>query len=150
MDVGEATTLGPEDVGATCVVAIDSATIFDYPPVPIEVTTVRHLQVSPGTTVTAGTTLTVSSVGPCPVGAGSSGGPTGGYWGQVELAPDLDGYGIAYGTSVEQNVSGREWSATILIPPDTTPGSYVLIGQCVIQRAVLASYNPLAITVTAG
>jgi hypothetical protein len=147
IDVPDATSLGSQEATAQCVVATDQSTIFNYPTVALQVSTFRHLRVTPGTTVEAGTTLTVSSVGACPVGSGSFGGSTGGYWAEVDLAQDPSDPAVANGTSAAQNVSGQEWTATLAVPADTTPGSYVLQGECVIQRAYLAFYNGLAITV---
>jgi hypothetical protein len=147
LNVPDGTSLGSQEATAQCVGATDHATIFNYPTVALQVSTFRHLAVSPGTAVEAGTTLTVSSVGACPVGSGSFGGSTGGYWAEVDLVPESSSVAVASGTSVVQNVSGRQWTASLVVPADTAPGSYVLQGECIIQRALLAFYSPLPITI---
>jgi len=147
IDVPDGTSLGNQAATSQCVGATDHGTIFNYPTVALQVSTFRHLAVSPGTAVEAGTTLTVSSVGACPVGSGSSGGPTGGYWGEVDLVQEPSDAAVASATSTAQNVSGQEWAAALPVPADTAPGPYVLQGECIIHRAYLAFYSPLAISI---
>ena len=95
----------------------------------------------------------VFSVGACPVGAGSSGGPTGGYWAEVTLNREPYNPGqpeVAFADSVKQFVSGRDWWATLPIPTGLPPGPYVLQATCLIQRLTFASYTGLPITVSAA
>jgi len=58
--------------------------------------------------------------------------------------------GGASANSIQQFVSGREWSATLSIPGGLVAGRYVLTATCEIQRLFLGYYAPLTITVTAG
>jgi len=71
--VGQSSQIGSVQVGAECLETPNQREVFLYRPIKTQVNTFRHLRVSPGPTVAVGTTtLTVYSVGPCPVGGGSS------------------------------------------------------------------------------
>jgi hypothetical protein len=147
---------GPQNFGAYCFTRGGGSLVFSYPTAHVRVIMapsafrVGALRVSPGPAVTAGTTrLTVHSVGPCPVGAGSSGGSTSGYWAEVTLseAPDSAAV-IARTDSIQQFVSDREWSATLSIPEGLTAGQYIVTAICQIQGLTLGYYSPLSISVT--
>lgn len=150
--VDQSFLIGSVVLEAECVATPAQYEVFDYRPIRTQVDTFRHLRVSPGPTVSAGTTtLTVYSVAPCPVGAGSSGGTTAGYWAAVDLTQTGNSLGGgASANSIQQFVSGREWSATLSIPGGLVAGRYVLTATCEIQRLFLGYYAPLTITVTAG
>jgi hypothetical protein len=150
--VGQSSLIGSIPVDAECLATPRQDPVFAYRPVRTRVDTFRHLRVSPGPTVTAGTTtLTVDSVGPCPVGAGSFGGTSSGYWAEVDLTPVGRTLGAsATADSIQQFVSGREWSAILSIPEGLGAGRYIVTATCVIQRLFLGYYSPLTITVSAG
>ncbi len=136
----DAAQVGDVSVSATCVTGIDREELFSYPAVHIEVNTYRHLHVTPSTTIRAGTTLTITSIGPCPSQSQA----------QVYLqSPDNLANGVPDGFGPD-NPSGGEWSATLPIPPATAPGSYVLQATCLGDHTFLGYYSGLPITVTAG
>jgi hypothetical protein len=149
--VDQSSMIGSVPVEAECLATPSEYEVFEYPPIKTQVKTFRHLRVSPGPTVLAGTTtLTVYSVGACPVGSGSFGGTTSGYWAEVELSQIGDSLGgSTSANSIQQFVSGREWSATVSMPGGLVTGRYVLTATCEIQRLILGYYSPLIITVTA-
>jgi hypothetical protein len=150
--VDQSSMIGSVPVEAECLATPSEYEVFTYRPIKTQVETFRHLRVRPGPIVVAGTTtLTVYSVGPCPVGSGSSGGTTSGYWAEVDLSQEGDSLGGgARADSIQQFVSGREWSATLSIPGGLVTGRYVLTATCEIQRLFLGYSSPLTITVTAG
>jgi hypothetical protein len=57
---------GPGFVRARCLVPNGTKAMFSYPAVAVDMRSFRRLEVSPGTTVRAGTTLEVTAVGACP------------------------------------------------------------------------------------
>jgi hypothetical protein len=149
--VGQSSQIGSVLVGAECLATPNQREVFLYRPIKTRVNTFRHLRVSPGPTVTAGTTtLTVYSVGPCPIGGGSSGGTTGGYWAEVDLTKYPGTIPIVSANSIQQFVSGREWSATLPIPGGLSPGRYQLTATCLIQRLFMGYYAPLTFRVAPG
>jgi len=149
--VGQSSPIGSIPVEAECLATSSEYQVFAYRPIRTQVDTFRQLRVNPGPTVIAGTTtLTVYSVGACPVGSGSFGGTTSGYWAEVELSQIGDSLGgSTSANSIQQFVSGREWSATVSMPGGLVTGRYVLTATCEIQRLILGYYSPLIITVTA-
>jgi len=138
--VGDGAQVGIVPVGATCVTGTDKAEVFSYPAVHIRVNTYRHLRVTPGTTVSAGTTLTVFSIGACPSRS------DGVVYLQSAVASETE---VAQGFAINSS-SGGEWSATLPIPQGTAPGHYMLHGQCDGDHVFLAFYNAVPITVTIG
>lgn len=136
----DASEVGDVLVGATCTTGADTEQVFSYPAVHIQVNTYRHLRVTPGTTVSAGTSLNVFSMGPCPPHSAA----------QVYLqSPDGLNNGVPDGYGPD-NPSGGEWAATLPIPPATAPGNYVLHATCVGDHTFLGYYSGLPVTVTAG
>lgn len=147
--VDQSSLIGSVPVEAECLATPSEYEVFTYRPIKTQVDTFRHLRVSPGPIVGT-TTLTVHSVGPCPVGSGSSGGTTSGYWAEVDLTRYPSTVAIAGANSIQQYVSGREWSAILSIPDGLTAGRYVVTATCVIQRLFLGYYSPLTFAVTAA
>jgi hypothetical protein len=149
--VGQGSQIGSVQVEAECLETPNQREVFTYRPIKTQVNTFRHLRVSPGPTVAVGTTtLTVYSVGPCPIGGGSSGGTTGGYWAEVDLTKYPGTIPIVSANSIQQFVSGREWSAVLPVPGGLSPGRYQLTATCLIQRLFMGYYAPLTFTVAAG
>lgn len=147
--VDQGSAIGSVAVDAECLATPSQYEVFTYRPIKTQVNTFRHLRVSPAVVHAGTTTLTVDSVGPCPVGAGSSGGSTSGYWAEVTLSQGGDAFGGGYtADSIQQFVSGREWSAILPIPGGLVAGQYELTAICVIQRLTLGYYRPLTINVT--
>ena len=138
--VGDGAQVGFVPVSAACVTGADKAEVFSYPAVHIQVKTYRHLRVTPGTTVSAGTTLTVFSIGACPSRS------EGDVYLQSAVAPETD---VAQSFAINSS-SGGEWSATLPIPQGTAPGHYMLHGQCDGDHVFLAFYSAVPITVTIG
>jgi hypothetical protein len=112
---------------------------FRYPTVEVTVTNPARLVVLPATTVTAGTTLTISAVGGgCP----------------NESMPEVlssDPSGASPFVRGNPTVGPQgvlSWPVTLLIPPGSRPGQYDLSRDCSIQeQLVVGMYEPLTITV---
>jgi hypothetical protein len=107
-----------------------------------------HLRVTPRTTVVAGTTLTVSAVGPC---------PSGGIFAvfvqlhlvQLPYHPSPVSYDVT-ASSGSLGSAGGAWSATLAVPTNTFPGRYELYALCGdYAPGFLAEYRGLPITVSA-
>jgi hypothetical protein len=107
-----------------------------------------HLRVAPGTTVVAGTTLTVSASGPCPSG------------GVFDVFADLHLVRLPYypsptsydvgASSASLGTAGGAWSATLTVPTNTFPGRYELYALCSdYGPGFLAEYLGQPITISA-
>ena len=119
-----------------------------YTPVEVQVTTYRHLEVQPGTTVHPGTTLTITAVGGCP-------GPNA----PAETFSDPEVY-INFtkdnraDAGVQQQVLQRGSSTptgSLFVPAQLAPGAYLLSAECDDNedRKVDGYYTPVPITVVA-
>jgi hypothetical protein len=146
--VGEGTDVGTVDLQADCDTTPSKVDVFSYPAVPIQVNTFRHLRVTPGTTVVAGTTLTVFSVGSCPAGGVFD------VFAQLQMVqrpyhPSPTSYGVG-ASSASLGTMGGEWSATLTVPTNTFPGRYELHAECTdYAPGFLAEYGGLPITISA-
>jgi hypothetical protein len=136
--VADSTALGAQTAHAGCKTPDRVRIAFTYPPVPVTVTTDRRLQVSPGTTVTAGTTLDISAVGACPELYDAS--LT--FNGTSEETKPFSAVG-----AVTQNDDG-EWTARVDVAGDAAPGAYKIDALCIQSRAFGAFFRPVVITVT--
>jgi hypothetical protein len=142
--VDQSTLIGTVPIAAECVATPSQYEVFTYPPVTVKVNTFRHLRVTPGTIVRAGTTLAVSSVGPCPMG-----GSPYGYVAEVNLAKGSRHKAtMSESESAQKDVGGQEWSSTLVIPAGLAPGHYLLSATCELQGESDGSYNPVTIIVT--
>jgi hypothetical protein len=128
-------TTGTAVIHATCnsTKAGDNYTDFAYPAFPITITSEATLSVSPDTSIHPGTTLTVDSS----VGANC-------VMGYPEAFLD-DGSG-----NVVASNTGTSWPLTLVVPANSSPGSYSLAGSCMYEEYHYASgYFPdVSITVT--
>jgi hypothetical protein len=145
--VDQSSPIGLVPVQAACEATPDEDEVFSYRAVKIEMDTFRHLRVTPGTTVRAGTTMTIASIGACPVG-----GSIYGYKAEVTLSDGPPSHPtIASGDSGQEDVSGLEWSSTLQIPEGLATGHYVLSATCELSGVVSdGSYSPVLISVAAG
>lgn len=133
--VSDRSGIGRVEASATC---LPGAPVDRYTPIFIEVSTYRHLIVEPGTSVQAGTTLTIHGVGACPSDLhGMAVNLSTQHYGQVPGTKDL-----VFPTDANGN-----WSTTLAIPTSTPPGAYVLNAQCIVFRVEPVEYTPLPITV---
>ena len=137
--VSDSTALGPQTAHAACKTPDRARIAFRYPPVPINVTTYRRLEVSPATTVAAGTTLDVSAVGACPEFYDAS--VT--FNGTSDATKPFSALG-----TVAENDNG-EWTARVDIAADAAPGVYKIDALCIRSRAFGAFYTPVTVTVAA-
>ena len=109
---------------------------FDFAPVAVNVRTNRYLEVGPSTTVAAGTTMTVRSVGP-------------GCDDLSSAVVALRGPTIVYPAQTLTGNTHAQWQATFALPANLRPGAYVLYADCVYSRSTTATYTPVTITVHA-
>jgi hypothetical protein len=98
------------------------------------------MQVTPGTTVRAGTTLEVRPIGRCAQPQGAS----------IDLAFQLphdrtNTFEPVYGETT-RDAEGN-WSGHLTIPAATPPGAYELAGYCVFSRTFTSFYPAVPITV---
>jgi hypothetical protein len=132
------TSPGPSKVMAWCepsAGSVGSEVEFDYPGVPVSVSSPFRLDVLQGTSVVAGTRIQVNLVGGgCP-------------------NPASDAYLNLY-TRAGKDVADaaaemvRGWPWSLLVPKALAPGRYQLEADCVLGRgAVEGSYAPLILTV---
>lgn len=146
--VGEGTDVGKVDLHADCVTNPRKIEVFSYPAVPVQVNTFRHLRVTPSTTVVAGTTLRVFSVGSCPSGGVFD------VFAQLQLVqrpyhPSPTSYDVStWSTSL--GTAGGEWVTTLTVPSNSFPGKYELQAECGdYAPGFLAEYEALPITISA-
>lgn len=110
------------------------------------------LEVTPGTTVRAGTTIAISPSEPCDTaGAGA---PEELYYdvSVSVLFSNNQTINQSYSADliVEANKSSGKWSTEIAIPATTAPGPYSLTAMCFYGRTMLTpTYGTVPITVTA-
>jgi hypothetical protein len=110
------------------------------------------LEVTPGTTVRAGTTIAISPSEPCDTaGAGA---PEELYYdvSVSVLFSNNQTINQSYSADliVEANKSSGKWSTEIAIPATTAPGPYSLTAMCFYGRTSLTpTYRSVPITVTA-
>jgi hypothetical protein len=132
---------GPEAGGPT-------AWLFVYPSVPVTVTTPFRLSVLPSTTVSPGTTLSVTPIGGgCPAPADS--------WlglystSQPPARPQIQvAEGEVNNTGLSADQTRLDWTGSLTVPSSLAPGQYRLEADCVYARgAPRGSYAPIAITV---
>jgi hypothetical protein len=131
---------GPALVGAFCEITTGGSTVtrFTYPSVPVTVVLGAHLAVLPSASINAGTTLTVNPANKgCDPGAPyvSFDDPTGASQG-VPGHPTIgrDGY--------------LQFPVTIVVPPTTRPGTYLIRGSCSVDGHTYSGlYEPLVIMV---
>jgi hypothetical protein len=110
------------------------------------------LEVTPGTTVRAGTTIAISPSEPCDTaGAGA---PEELYYdvSVSVLFSNNQTINQSYSADliVEANKSSGQWSTEIAIPATTAPGPYSLTAMCFYGRtSLMPTYGSVPITVTA-
>jgi hypothetical protein len=138
--------VGVVPLEAECLATPSKYEVFTYRAVRTRVLTFRHLRVSPAVPSTGTKTLIVQSVGPCPPGSGSNGE----YWAAVTLTNPPRSIPLVTADSVQQNVSGQQWSAVISIPEGLSAGRFVVSASCTTQRFTLSDYTPLSFTVSAS
>lgn len=129
--VNQSSVLGTVPVRAYCVLSSRTLRNWAYPPLGVHVTTDRTLSIAPGATVEAGRTVRIQPHGACPEQAGAGA--------LVELSGNV-------GTETATDASGN-WTASLLIPRGTRPGTYTLTAACIFFRQVLAYYRPVTVTV---
>ena len=130
---------GTGTLGGTCSPMVDGGEadpVFYYPTLSVKVTSRYRMEVDPGTTVDAGTRLTVTSVGGnCPSFTGTD----------LRLYSPSDS-DVADGT-LPIVKSSVPWKSLLTVPRGLKPGHYRLEADCVEGYAVSGSYTPVAITV---
>jgi hypothetical protein len=153
LPIDRSTPPGAQPLLADCG-ASGHADSWSYPSgTTITITTTYYLSVSPGTTVTAGTTLSVTGEGSCPIPSI----PWSGFAqdAQVGIGANIDGIESFDGQSngVANTWAGTDqlgnWSTTITVPATTPPGVYSVSAGCTADRSFYAYYNPVSITVVA-
>jgi hypothetical protein len=132
---------GPAMLAATCSPLSDGGVghpVFYYRAISVKmVNSPYRLKVEPGTTVAAGTRLTVASVG-------------GNCWARSSF-PEVSLYSPTYhdvadgtGPNATSSVS---WLSILTVPRGSKPGHYTLEADCVGGYAVWGTYAPVVITV---
>jgi hypothetical protein len=143
--VDQSSPIGFVPVEAECVSTPNKYQVFTYRPIMIEVDTFRHLRVTPGTTVTAGTALTIFSIGACPTGGSNFR-----YVAEATLSDGPPSHAtLVSADSDQKDVSGLEWSSTLVIPEGLATGHYGLSATCELSGLSDGSYSPVPITITA-
>jgi len=140
--VGDSTRLGTRRAYASCEPRSRIRARFTYEPVTVHIRTFRRMNVSPGTTIRAGTTLDVTSVGACAVPGNARA--------EVELrapAGSVSTFPPVYG-KVTQDLQGN-WAARLPVPANAPPGRLELTGTCAWSRSFTAWYPTIAMTVQA-
>ena len=137
--VGDRSGIGRVEASAAC---LPGAPVDRYTPIFIEVSTYRHLIVAPGTSVQAGTTLTIHGVGTCPSDLHGMAVYLGTHYAPGYAPPVPGTKYLVFPTDANGN-----WSTTLAIPTSTPPGAYVLNAQCSVFRVEPVEYTPLSITV---
>jgi hypothetical protein len=157
LPIDRSTPLGSQTVAASCGQLSGGAgtNIWEYPEAPsVDITSTYSLAVRPGTTVTPGTTLYVSSEGSCSVPTQPSV-PTsyqGGYGELVFSRSAISDFYSRGGTTIPEVPTDAlgNWSTSFVVPPATAPGDYYLSGVCVATPYTNTNwYNPVSITVVA-
>jgi hypothetical protein len=130
---------GPSMVTASCRPPDTTAPSgFLYQPKDVAVSTPYVLSVTPGTTVSPGTTLTVEPVG----------GDCGPYTSPFVALYQTMGTVAVVNYSWGKALSGAYWQASLAIPSGLKAGHYQLEADCDQSRgAIFGSYAPLQITV---
>jgi len=146
--VADGTLLGHGVATARCAERSTGRTTFEYPPVDVDVTTYRRLEVAPEA-VRPGGSVTLLAVGGCPSPNVDHA--------TVTLEPRAD---EDRPLVVEPVVAGAErsysvdaqgaWQGPLPIPAATPPGDYVLRAVCGDPRGSTAWYPMVAVTVEAG
>jgi hypothetical protein len=131
---------GPAILAAVCSVGYSSnQQDFQYPGVEVDVVSPALLTVAPGTTVKAGTMLTVSPVSTdCPSGSGA--------WAGLWKVGDARTSELQISVA---NVPNRSpgWPESLLVPPGLAPGQYEVAADCVVIDGPVGSFQPVIVTV---
>jgi len=135
-----AVTIGAATLGAICEDPSTGTPDFTYASVAVNVATRYRLQVEPGTTVQAGATLTVSSLGG---GCDAISNPDVYLWSAAQPNA-LTGIGEVIGPTG----GGAQWQVNLTVPPTTGPGQYQVVARCAYSRSFRITYQPVPLTVT--
>jgi hypothetical protein len=138
--------LGPQEVGAQCDSVSPATNLWTYPPQVVDLTSTYSLSVQPGTTVTPGTTIYISSEGACPDPTPTSPDAYVVVW----FGPSAAGSTYAdRGQLPYVSTDGLgNWSTSFQVE-GVDPGAYDLSAFCSGDQAVTNYYNPVTITVVA-
>lgn len=135
-----AVTIGAATLGAICEDPTIGTPDFTYSSVAVNVATPYHLQVDPSTTVPAGATLTVSSLGG---GCDAISNPDVYLWSAAQPSA-LTGIGEVVGSAG----GAAQWQVKLTVPPATSPGRYAVVARCAYSRSFRTTYEPVPVTVS--
>lgn len=139
VQVDPSTPLGSQLATATCLTPDLVRSTFNYYDVPVTVNTFYRLQVSPSTSVRAGTRLDVKAIGPCTSPLLSQGEIT------FRKSSTDRTFQEVYGVT-KIDTQGN-WSGHVTVPASAPPGRYELVGSCVYSRSYTAWYPTVPMTV---
>jgi hypothetical protein len=134
--------IGAATVGGICEDPSTGSTDFTYASTAVNVATPYHLQVEPATTVQAGTTLMVSSLGG---GCDAISNPDVYLWSAAQPNA-LTGIGEVVGSAG----GATQWQVDLTVPSTTNPGRYAVVARCAYSRSYRITYEPVPITVVAS
>jgi hypothetical protein len=134
--------LGPAILESACVPnnVTTSTTAFRYANIPVTVESAAEVSVSPGTVVTPGTSLIISSATRCPLGFPIAS--------LVTLHTKTAAFptGIPVGTGKPSGPPGW-WPLTLSVSASTISGTYILEASCYYVGTTVGIYEPVSVTV---
>jgi hypothetical protein len=134
--------IGPARLVGDCLDPSTGAPDITYSPTAVNVATPYRLQVEPATSVRAGATVTVSSLGG---GCDSLSDPDVYLWSATQHNP-LTGIGEVVGPAG----NAGPWSVNLTVPATTSPGEYQVVARCAYSRSYRITYEPEPLMVLAG
>jgi hypothetical protein len=130
--------IGPARLSGSCYDR-SGAIVTSYQPQSIMIETPYRLLITPSSSVEAGGSIEVASVGG---GCDQISTP------EVNLWSSTSPSSLPTPDAVSGKVGGGEWTIVLPVPSDTPPGDYYVVSRCQYSRGIRVTYQPAPITVT--